>query len=227
MRELRHVSGQRFDPQAGIAIGPILFIIAILAILAAAIAAGSGNFTSGTTTESNRTKAAALIQIGENLKIGADRLTMENEVPLATIDFNVSDTGSDPNAANELFSPTGGGITPPSYSLANNPSNDGTAANGDIWFFPNGTVPGLGVNTGTDLFAVLSVSQGVCSEVNNKANSLATPAAANLGDFTVVNSQDSAVSSGWPATLYGRTVGCVQNGSMNNEYFFYQVLVID
>ena len=37
--------------QDGIALGPILFIIAILAIIAAAIAAGSGGFRSNTTTE--------------------------------------------------------------------------------------------------------------------------------------------------------------------------------
>ena len=43
---------RRLSPNAGIAIGPILFIIAILAILAAAIAAGSGSFTAGTTSES-------------------------------------------------------------------------------------------------------------------------------------------------------------------------------
>ena len=68
---------KRMGATAGIAIGPILFIIAILAILAAAIAAGSGSFTSGTTSESAKTKASALIQIGENLKVGMDRLIME------------------------------------------------------------------------------------------------------------------------------------------------------
>ena len=38
--------------QDGIALGPILFIIAILAILAAAIAAGNGGFNANTTTDS-------------------------------------------------------------------------------------------------------------------------------------------------------------------------------
>ena len=67
-------SPERFAADAGIAIGPILFIIAILGILAAAIAAGSGSFTSGTQNEGNSTKASALIQIGENLKVGMDRI---------------------------------------------------------------------------------------------------------------------------------------------------------
>ena len=220
MKESNQVLGQRFDAEAGIAIGPILFIIAILAILAAAIAAGSGNFTAGTTTESNRTKASALIQIGENLKIGADRLVMENEVPFSSIDTNSANTTGN----NELFSPEGGGITAPSYSLANNPSNNGFANGGDIWYYPMGAVPGLGTNS-DEMLAVLSVGEGVCSEINNKANSLVTPATAALGDFTS-NSEDTDIASGWPAVLNGHTVGCVQNSSMSNEYFFFQVLVV-
>jgi hypothetical protein len=75
------------------------------------------------------------------------------------------------------------------------------------------------------MFAVLSVSQGVCTEVNNKANSMVTPAASDLGNFES-NAEDSTVTSGWPAVFNGHTVGCVQNSSMNNEYFFYQVLVV-
>ena len=52
----------RFPPQSGIAIGPILFIIAVLAILAAAIAAGSGSFTGGTSAERGKLMAATLLQ---------------------------------------------------------------------------------------------------------------------------------------------------------------------
>ena len=51
----------RLRGNAGIALGPILFIIAILAILAAAIAAGSGSFNTSTASEGNKAKASALI----------------------------------------------------------------------------------------------------------------------------------------------------------------------
>src|SRR5580698_4104592 len=94
---------QRFPPDAGIAIGPILFIIAILGILAAAIAAGSGSFTNGTASESNSTKAAALIQIGENLKVGMDRLMMEGGIDFNSVVIGVNNTSN----ATDLFSPTG------------------------------------------------------------------------------------------------------------------------
>src|SRR5271154_5591680 len=116
---------QRLAPDAGIAIGPILFIIAILAILAAAIAAGSGGFTSGTASESNSTKASALIQIGENLKIGMERMVMENGVAYGAYTINPANTIS----SNDLFSPLGGGITAPSDSMALNPGTD-------HWLYP-------------------------------------------------------------------------------------------
>ena len=46
----------------GIAIGPILFVIAIIALLAAAIAAGSGAFTGGTSGESAKLMATAILE---------------------------------------------------------------------------------------------------------------------------------------------------------------------
>ncbi len=205
MTQLEHPPEKRFDAEAGIAIGPILFIIAILAILAAAIAAGSGNFTAGTTNESNRTKSAALIQIGENLKTGMDRLVMENEVAFSAVDTNVANTSGN----NELFSPTGGGITPPSYSLANNPSNDGTAAHGEQYLvFPaRRNSWASGYTTASELIAVLAVSQGVCDEVNSKANSMPTPAGADLGyDFSTATSQ-RFLSDQWLARRAKRAYG--------------------
>ena len=51
MRQEYRSTHARWQREVGIAIGPILFIIAILAILAAAIAAGSGSFTAPTATE--------------------------------------------------------------------------------------------------------------------------------------------------------------------------------
>ena len=98
------------NPNAGIAIGPILFIIAILAILAAAIAAGSGSFTGGTTKEANKVNASAIVGIGQNLKFGWDKI-MANGVDPTIVTF-------DATATTGLFAPTGGGITPPSNTLA-------------------------------------------------------------------------------------------------------------
>lgn len=212
---------RKFGPQAGIAIGPILFVVAILAILAAAIAAGSGSFTSGTTTESNRTKSSALIQIGENLKVGMDRITMENGISPTSVDINASNT----SASNALFSPTGGGVAPPSTSMANAP---GTA--GNVWYYVQGPINGLGTSA-VETFAVLPVSYGVCSEINNRSLGTAlVPAAADLGNFASEATTSAQTITLWPSSspnLTGVSTGCVNNNDPgSNGFYFYQVMAI-
>lgn len=205
---------KRFAADAGIAIGPILFIIAILAILAAAIAAGSGSFTAGTSQESSRTKASALIQIGENLKVGMDRMMMENGVSYGAYTVNSANTTNN----NDLFSPTGGGITVPSDALANQ-------AGTDHWLYPTGAVPGLGTNNAEQL-ALLKIDTGTCTEINSKANGIATPAAADMGDFSATGG-DIPIGKMNNWTLSGKPVGCVNNSNGTTAgTYFYEVLYI-
>jgi hypothetical protein len=208
---------------AGIAIGPILFIIAVLAILAAAIAAGSGSFTSGTTTESNRTKSSALVQIGDNLKTGFDRIVLEGGLTPSTVDTNVLNT----SATNALFSPTGGGIAPPSVGMANIPTSD-------VWQFVTGPIKGIGTQTvvagGNDVLAVIRVAPGVCSEINNRTvGNAATPTGADLGNFAAGTSTVAQTVTNWPTSpaLGGVGVGCVNNtdGGSSGTYF-YQILSV-
>lgn len=59
--------GERFAPQRGIALGAILFIIAVFAIIAGAIAAGSGSFTANTNTESAKVMASTVLSQMKNL----------------------------------------------------------------------------------------------------------------------------------------------------------------
>jgi hypothetical protein len=203
-----------FKPDAGIAIGPILFIIAILAILAAAIAAGSGSFTSGTTTESNRTKSSALVQIGENLKIGMEHITNEQSMVPTDVDINSLNT----SATNALFSPAGGGIAAPSVSMANNPATD-------QWYYVQGPINGLGTSS-AEVYAVLRVSPGVCAEINNRVTGTSSvPDAAELGDFTSLVTNTAQSDTAWP--FAGRAIGCVNNGDANaTGTYFYQVMAI-
>ncbi len=215
-RAMKNVS--RLPTNAGIAIGPILFIIAILGILAAAIAAGSGSFTTGTNTESNRTKAAAIIEIGQNLKVGFDRI-VGNGTAFASVDINASNTSD----TDMLFSPTGGGIAAPSTTMAATPASDS-------WMYPLVDMTNLGTGTGNRL-AVLKVTAGVCDEINNKANSTvitSTPggtigAAVALGNFSGATLIDDSAT--WP--LPGKPTGCVNNSNgTTGGYYFYQVIGI-
>lgn len=217
MKQIRELPADRLAADAGIAIGPILFIIAILGILAAAIAAGSGSFTNGTASEGNSTKASALIQIGENLKIGMDRILMENGV-----DFNTVVIGSNNTSATaDLFSPTGGGITIPVASMANDPIND-------AWWYPTAAIPQLGTDA-DERIAMLPVSQGVCDQINSKANGLDTTVAnydaGAIGNPTNVNNDLGNLLAVWPTAMAGKLVGCI-NDSSTSSYWFYQVLAI-
>ncbi len=207
-------AAKRLAGDAGIAIGPILFIIAILGILAAAIAAGSGSFTASTSSEGNKTKAATLIEIGQNIKIGFDRIIGTAN---ATFDSSSDTVNIDPNdttATTDLFSPTGGGVVAPSVTLANDPTTD-------TWLYPLIAIPKLGTTAGNRL-AMLKVSSAVCTEINSKANGIATPAVADLDDFTAATLNPA---TNWPAAMDGKMVGCVQNNdAASTGYYFYQVL---
>lgn len=197
--------------QAGIAIGPILFVVAILGILATAIAAGSGSFSASTDSEAAGTKAAALIQIGQNLKIGADRL-MGNGNSVSAI---VADPAQTSNAV-DLFSPSGGGVSAPSVTLASAPTTD-------VWYYTDKAIGGLGT-TSTELVAFLHITPAVCDQVNNKANAI-TATQGNTSYQEDIGAINTATAGGnWPTALNGKMTGCVWGA--NGNYYYYQVLGI-
>ncbi len=209
-----------WNNQSGIAIGPILFIIAILAILAAAIASGSGSFTSSTAGESNRTKAAGLIQVAESLKIGMDRLTIEQGgTPSGVSTFTINPTNT--TGTYDLFSPTGGGIAPPPASLAAVP-------NSDTWHYLTGQFPGMGT-AAVDYFAVLNINGDVCNEVNNRVG-VNTTIATNLVLNSIFGAATPPVTGSnvpliinIPSELSGKPIGCFGD-STGPSYYFYEVL---
>ncbi len=202
---------RRLADDAGIAIGPILFIIAVLAILAAAIAAGSGNFTSGTNQEANRTKAAAMVDMGQSLRLGMDRLVLEAGYSPTQVLINPNSTVNN----TDLFSPSGGGVTTPSTAMANDPVND-------AWYYPIGPVPSMGT-ANNDYLAVLKVAAGTCDQINLKANSIVTPAGVDLGNFTA----NTALANINNMPFTGKAIGCVNNtNTTTNGYYFFQVLAV-
>ena len=77
---------QTNNNQRGIALGPILFIIAVLAILAAAIAAGSGGFSASTSAESAKALAETIIQSGHAYRDAVD-VVLHNGCDITALDF--------------------------------------------------------------------------------------------------------------------------------------------
>jgi hypothetical protein len=160
-----------------------------------------------------------MIQIGESLKIGMDRIVMEDAIDPTTVDTNYQNV----TQTNQLFSPTGGGITAPSISMANNPASD-------QWYYVTGPVNGFGTSA-SEVFAVLRVAPGVCSEINNRSTGTsATPAGADLGNFASQETVSANTVTNWPGSspnLSGVGTGCVNNtntGSLGTYY--YQILAI-
>lgn len=211
---MRFRSGRSLSDDAGVALGPILFILAILGILAAAVAASSGSFNGNSMAEAARTNASALIQSGNLLKVGFSRLIGSG----ADFDNIVIDPNSTVNDM-DLFSPSGGSVNVPLNTLANNPATD-------IWHYPLAALPQMGTSA-TDRVALLKVGKALCNQINIKANALATDAddvslAADAGDATAAT---LAGAANWPMPLIGKEVGCLKNlNATTPGYFYFQVL---
>lgn len=112
----------KFSSSSGIALGPILFIIAILAVLAAAIAAGSGGFNADTNNESAKSLAQTIINQADQVSMAVQKVRMDNGCDDTQINFvnGIVSGYTNPNAPSDgscnVFDPRGGGIiwqTPP------------------------------------------------------------------------------------------------------------------
>lgn len=195
--------------RAGVAIGPILFVVAILAILATAIAAGSSTFATNASQETNRTNAASLIQVGQNLKMGVDRL-----VALGTTINNVVINEADTTTNQSLFAPVGGGLVPPSRALAHDPANT-------TWVYTWANVPGLGT-AAPERIALLRITTGVCDQINTQTNNSGT-LSADLGAAI----DNTTNLSTFPPALTSRMLGCVTSTNATSAgAYFYQVLSV-
>ncbi len=82
---------KRIKSQRGIALGPILFIIAILAILAAAIAAGTGGFSGGIGTEKAKLMAQAIVNQCRDYQTAMDLMVTRNSCDEKKLDYTRAD----------------------------------------------------------------------------------------------------------------------------------------
>lgn len=103
------------DGQRGIVIGPILFLIAIIGVLAAAIAAGAGSFTGSSSKSGAKVLASAIIDYANTVQIGVDRV-LANGCDETEISFEnpIISGYTNPNAPADkschVFDLNGGGI---------------------------------------------------------------------------------------------------------------------
>ena len=180
--ELRTLNNQH-----GIALGPILFIIAILAIIAAAIAAGGGSFTASTNTDSAKVLAQAIVDYADQVKTGVnvvnangcgDLSTSTNQINFTNINLNTNDylnLYSPSDGSCNVFSQAGGGIMPhlvPQAALDG--AHLGYTDYGNYAIYKNVALlntgqPDNGSNNGAGIDLVLAVpylSTAVCQQID-------------------------------------------------------------
>ena len=218
----RTSAAPRFQSDAGIAIGPILFIIAILAILGAAIAAGSGSFTAGTTSEAAKMQATALIQIGENLQSGVSYLMSRNNIsdPSQITYGTTLDT--------DLFSPTGGAIIQPSTAyMTPNP----TYVEMSSWhYMMTITVGGFGTSA-DDLFAFSYIGNDSnalvkCNAINIQANGVTSVPTVTIALIAAASPTHTSFNADF-GPLNNKMTGCFYTSHIYSAgYWFYQVLSV-
>jgi len=223
---MRNNNVGRLPAHAGIAIGPILFVVAILAVLVGAIAAGSGGFGSSTKDEAARVRASTLIQQGVTLKAGFDRVVVNGTDPA---DVVVSETGFTATSAAALYGTAGGGITiqsPPKEAVTT----------GSTWrFVPDADLPDVGGSGTNDYIAVIQVTLAACNALNDlifgrgvysSPPSLGTSptitiTAAGTGDIVALTANAFTLGTSPSAAFSGRTSACGANGT---SYYYYQLL---
>ena len=219
---------------AGIAIGPILFVVAILAVLVGALAAGSGGFGSSTADDSNRINASTLVEQGTNIKTAVDRLMINGNAP-ADLYLSQLYTAAT-NSATALYSPSGGGLTPQSP-----PAN--VLATGAAWTYvppAAGNLLGIGAANGDFITAIEVKSDTICKAINGiifgKTSTIAatTPTMTTAPvlntittaqtDINLASTTPAIASNAFDNTgatgMEGRTQGCVKAGSTPKFYYF-------
>ncbi len=219
----------------GFVVGPIVWIVGILAVLATAFAASMGSFGSQTEADTMKVVANTVIQQGSDLETALGRL-MINGVDRAAVIVSQDLTGATTTQLNSaVYSSTGGGITP------RNPPPNAVPSTTTMWdFVLAGVVDNIG--TGNNLMAVLPLKgQTVCLALNSlifgpnaaQATAATVPTLAGaptLADVTaalgVADSGNAFTAHGvTPAgSVTGRTHACVKQGS---NYYYYRVLLAE
>ncbi|QQR68709.1 MAG: hypothetical protein IPI58_07660 [Alphaproteobacteria bacterium] len=226
--------------ESGIAIGPILWVVAILAVLAAAIAAGSGVFNGDISAVKAKAQASAILEQANLLTIAVQRvvghgctdtqISFENPMVSGYVNSNAP---SDKSC--HVFDVNGGGINFPTITASTSDTTDG----GKFVFEGSATFHGLGELI-PDLVGYLPIdSLDLCKQLNTGLglggylgqDLYRNPSDLTRGRFTgqYVHDHYSVDDGGaWPQ---GKVMGCVEKTPLSptswpaTYYFFFVVLM--
>jgi hypothetical protein len=202
----------RNNNQRGIAIGPILYIVAILAVLVSAIAAGSGAFNGDTSAVKAKAQASAILGYVNELQIGVDRVLSrcpDTEISLAnSVDSGYVENPLAPaDKSCHVFDVNGGGVLfkepPADVDLTGVPQElRHYFINANVRVYGSGNMPSdTGGNSGRDLIIILpGIKRELCLKINDMVDvSMESGDAPNGGGIQAMKESDywSSLSSGW------------------------------
>jgi type II secretory pathway pseudopilin PulG len=235
--------------QRGIAIGPILFVVAILAVLASAIAAGSGSFNSDISAISAKAQASAILEYANEVKFAVDRVLAkgctDTEISFQPESGPNNYYYDNPFAPSDkschVFDSNGGGITVKHPPEGTNKVDDLFIHQyplGFISYFIGGyaAIPNLGTSNNELVLYLPIKSIDLCESINNILGISSIIGSTlywcgqcmpSFGSHTPLYTLFSYPDF-WPSTMSA----CVESRSSfpNNvsdaKYFFYRVLIV-
>ncbi len=220
----RPEAAQRAKSNGGIAIGPILFVVAILAVLASAIAAGSGSFNSSTSQDSAKAMAQAIIQYGNRVKEATQRMLLVNNCNCATMKWDspliTGDEMASLSARCNIYDLEGGGVTAmklPDGALDASQSAQFQYGNYLFGFSRNGVWPNGNVTK--ILFYAPWLRQDVCAEINRLVRK--SPSIETMSHSALMSLQSAGDCAPGVAFAFNNTAGawlegCVEGANTTN-----------
>ena len=222
--------------QRGIAIGPILYIVAILAVLVSAIAAGSGAFNGDISAVSAKVQATTILEQANEVKFAVDRLIAKGCTD-TEISFENPVVGDyiNPNSPSDkschVFDVNGGGIIYKKPII------------GDLCFSGFLTFYGIGKTCQSDSscpdlsFTLKGIEDKVCAEINYIIHGNPTIPEHEAWAFIPVpiNYFKGSYFGGWTAdyTLHypslsfisGKEMGCFRMSWTPDQNMMFRILI--
>ena len=220
--------------QRGIAIGPILYIVAILAVLVSAIAAGAGSFSGDTSAISAKAQASAILEYANEVKFAVDRVLGKGCTNTEISFENPIVSGyTNPNAPSDkschVFDVNGGGII---FKKEQENWID-SAQDGEYQGFTFGSgnfVNDLGTTNRELIVRFYNLKNDICKQINKMADINDIPnngtSFAHAGAFsgTYFDSGGGSISV---LDMKGHLFGCFRSLTSGHNYnVFYFVLIV-
>ena len=223
----------RLQPESGIAIGPILLVIALLAILAAAIAAGGSSYSGNTDSEKAQAYASTVLDYAATVSAAVARV-MANGCTETQISFENSVVTGYTNASApsdhhcHVFDIAGGGLlwfNPPTDVL--DTSNTAQYEYGHSLYQGNWGVTNLSASPLLIVF-IPYVNQATCQKINRLLsfpvtttsfvpwiNSVHTITQSKFTGSYVNNGSVYPDGTGCTSKCYARPAGCLWMDNWN------------